>query len=390
MKNFILIIGVLLSSVHFAQSDINQVLLTITNNNTALKAQLQKEEAQRAGFNIGRELQNPNVSFDYFIGSPSTAGNQTDIAVTQPFDFPTTYKRKKNLAEAQAVSVAFQSDALKQEIMLEAKLICVELVYQEKLRVQLTEQETNINSILETFEQKLAKGDGNGMDVSKAKLQLMQVASDIQAVNTAIDKLNQQLTLLNGGIEISFSAKEYFLNENVITLDELMVNASNNNARLKRMNQNQNIANYQLSVAKTANLPSLEAGYHYQGILGQTFQGVHLGFSIPLWENKNQIKYQKEHLLVTELNTIDYSNQVNSEITQNYESYQNYKAMVEQYNSFFKGANNLELLRKALDYGEMKAIEYFNEINFYNASKVKYLESERNMQMSIVRMMKYE
>lgn len=390
MKNFIFTIGVLISSMLYAQSDINQLVQTITQNNTALKAQLQSQEAQSAGFNIGRELQNPEVGLDYFIGSPATAGNQTDIAVTQPFDFPTTYKRKKELAEAQTAGVSFQSDAMQQELALEVKLICVELIYQEKLKTQLTEQETNISSILETFQQKLAKGDGNGMDVSKAQLQLMQVSSDIQSVNTAIDRLNQELTLLNGGIKIAFSATEYFLNENVMTLEQLQNNAINNNARLKGLNQNQNIANYQLSVAKTANLPKLEAGYHYQGILGQTFQGVHFGFSIPLWENKNQIKYRKENLLVTELNTMDYTNQVNSEITQHYQSFENYKAMLKQYNSFFDGANNLELLRKALDYGEMKAIEYFNEINFYNTSKIKYLESERNMNLSIVKMMKYE
>jgi outer membrane protein TolC len=363
---------------------------SVANNNTELKAQQQSQVAQAEGFNMGRELANPDVGIDYFIGSPSTAGNQTDIAITQPFDFPTTYKRKKELAESQTLGLTHQSNALKQNLMQEVKLICVEIVYQEKLKRQLIEQETNISSILETFEQKLAKGDGNGMDVSKAKLQLMQVSSDIQAVNTAIATLNQELTQLNGGIPLSFSDNNYFMNENTKSLEELQNTATVNNAILKGFNQNQEIANRQYALAKTANLPSLEAGYHYQGILGQTFQGVHFGFSIPLWESKNKIKYQKENILVNELYTLDYTNQVNSEITQHYQTYENYKKMMIQYDSFFKDANNLELLRKALDYGEMKAIEYFNEINFYNSSKVKYLETEKDMYLSIVKMTKYE
>ena len=69
MKNFIFTIGVLISSMLYAQSDINQLVQTITQNNTALKAQLQSQEVQSAGFNMGRELQNPEVGLDYFIGS---------------------------------------------------------------------------------------------------------------------------------------------------------------------------------------------------------------------------------------------------------------------------------------------------------------------------------
>lgn len=390
MKELIFTISLLICFNLNGQSEVNKVILSILENNTEVKAYQQEQVALAQGYNMGRELTNPSVGFDYFIGSPSTAGNQTDIAITQPFDFPTTYKRKKELAGSQTLGLTFQSEAMKQNLIQEVKLICVEIVYQEKLKLQLMEQEANISSILETFEQKLAKGDGNGLDVSKAKLQLMQVSSDIQAVNTAIARLNQELTLLNGGIPISFSDHNYFMNENTKSLEELQQTADANNAILKGFNQNQEIANNQYALAKTAHLPSLEAGYHYQGILGQTFQGAHFGFTIPLWENKNKIKYQKENIMVNELSTLDYINQVNSEIKQQHQTYENYKKMMLQYDSFFKDANNLELLRKALDYGEMKAIEYFNEINFYNSSKVKYLETERNMNLSIVRMMKYE
>jgi hypothetical protein len=115
----------------FSQGDINAVIQSVTSNNTELKAQQQSQVAQTEGFNIGRELSNPDVGFDYFIGSPSTAGNQTDIAITQPFDFPTTYKRKKDLAESQTLGLTHQSEALKKKILPEVKLNCLPIFYQE-------------------------------------------------------------------------------------------------------------------------------------------------------------------------------------------------------------------------------------------------------------------
>ncbi len=390
MKKLILILLISNGINMFGQLTINEVLAEIENNNTSLKAQEENEKAQVASFNIGRELANPEVSYDYFIGSPSTAGNQTDIAVTQPFDFPTTYKKKKELAASKTISVGYQTQALRQNIMQDAKLICVEIIFQEKLKSQLEQQKDNIASILQTFEEKLLKGSGNGMDVSKAQLQLMQVETSIQIVNTNITQLNKELSLLNGGLDIVFSDTLYFMNENTKSLDDLKTNGTKVNPLKLSYDQNKEIAIKNLAVAKANILPKMEAGYHYQGILGQTFQGVHFGFSIPLWENKNEVKYYQEQQNVAEAYSLDYNMQVLTEIQMHYESYENHKTTLAKYQAFFDNANNLNLLRKALDNGQLKAVEYFNEINYFNQSKISYLTTEKEMYKSIVMMTKYE
>jgi len=62
------------------------------------------------------------------------------------------------------------------------------------------------------------------------------------------------------------------------------------------------ITQKQLPLSKNMWLPKLEAGYHYHGILGQTYNGVHTGHSIPLWENKNTVKLQKVQFTFDNLN----------------------------------------------------------------------------------------
>jgi outer membrane protein, heavy metal efflux system len=49
------------------------------------------------------------------------------------------------------------------------------------------------------------------------------------------------------------------------------------------------IGQQMVEVSKALNLPKFETGYHYQAMLGQRFNGLHLGLTIPLWENKNKV-----------------------------------------------------------------------------------------------------
>ena len=47
--------------------------------------------------------------------------------------------------------------------------------------------------------------------------------------------------------------------------------------------------------------PKMELGYHYQEFIGQKFNGLHTGISIPLWQNKNTVKQKKAQFLFADL-----------------------------------------------------------------------------------------
>ncbi|MFT4545143.1 MAG: cobalt-zinc-cadmium efflux system outer membrane protein, partial [Bacteroidia bacterium] len=51
------------------------------------------------------------------------------------------------------------------------------------------------------FEKRLEKGDGNVMDVNKARLQLLDAKKRVTENETAISTLNTKLVELNGGID---------------------------------------------------------------------------------------------------------------------------------------------------------------------------------------------
>jgi len=66
--------------------------------------------------------------------------------------------------------------------------------------------------------------------------------------------------------------------------------------RSPKANTHNKIMKKQIAVQRSLSLPRMETGYHAQGILGQSYKGIHAGITVPLWENKNKVKAAKANL----------------------------------------------------------------------------------------------
>ncbi len=374
-----------------AQSGLETVLTDISKNNKTLQTQSKYWEAQKLQYNTGNTLYDPTVSYDFMRGTPNAiAGNQTDITVTQRFDFPTVYGKKKNLANEKSKQADFYITANRQEILLEAKKICIELVYRNKLQERIIERKAKTEKFLTDFQTKLNKGEGNILDVNKAKLQLIEINKDYQLNISTINQLNQRLPELNGGIELVFNENAYPEYLPVLSFEELEATIENNDPIKKYLEQHTVIAQKQIEVSKALTLPKFEAGYHYQGILGQNFHGARIGVSIPLWENKNRVKQSQAELSVTEVQLNEHKTEHFYNIKQLYEKYTNLQKILAEYQTVLSTINSIQLLDKALKFGEITTIQYFLEASYFYTATNNYLQAEKEYNEVIAELYRYQ
>ncbi|MEX1001318.1 MAG: TolC family protein [Crocinitomicaceae bacterium] len=373
-----------------AQSTIDSVLSSIEKNNKTIQANVQFWEAKKLEYQTGLTPNNPTVDYDYLIGTPSNAGNQTDFAVTQSFDFPTAYSKKKQLSNEQIVQAEFQLTSTRQMVLFEAKKVCIELVYRNKYQLELQKRKVNTEKWLLAFQKKLEKGDGNILDVNKAKLQLIEINAAFQENQSSINQLNQKLTELNGGQPIVFTDTDYAQLPSLPDFETLESEIEANDPTRKYLEQEKVINQKQVELSKAMSLPKLETGYHYQAILGQRFSGIHFGLSIPLWENKNKVKTQQANLIFADLNLEDHRNEHYHHIQQTYEKQQNLSLTLKEYESLFKDLNTVKLLDKSLTLGEISSIEYFMEMTYYYNALKNYLETEKEYHQTIAELYKYQ
>ncbi len=373
-----------------AQSNMDTILSTISKNNKTLIASQQYYQAVNLQYKTGLTPYNPTAEYDFLSGSPANAGNQQDFTISQSFDFPTAYIKKNQLANQQIIQSEYQFTVKRQDILLEAKKVCIALVYHNKLQTIFGQRKKDAEKLLSNFQVRMDKGEGNIMDVNKAQLQLIEIKKEFQENISATNQLNQKLTELNGGIAISFSDTIYPSLPIIPTFEQLEKDYEGADPLLKILQQEKVIAQKQIEVSKAMWLPKAEVGYHYQGILGQTYRGIHTGITIPLWENKNTVKQKKSQLLLTDFELEAHVNEHYFHIKHIYEKYANLKIALAEYQTVFASLNNTALLNKALMLGQISSIEYFMEMSYYNNAFNNYLQTEKEFYEVISELYKYQ
>ncbi|MDX2067788.1 MAG: TolC family protein [Haliscomenobacter sp.] len=372
------------------QNNIKNVLASIEKNNKTLVSQRQYWEAKKLEYKTGLTLPNPTVQGQYLLGSPATAGNQTDFFAVQPFDFPGTYKKRRQLAETQAAQSTAGLAATRQQVLLEAKLSCVELVYRNKLRAHLSRRQVALERIGRDFQTKLDQGEGNILNVNKVKLQLLELSQLIKENETAQQGLLNHLRALNGGLAIVFTDTIYPLAPSNLSFEQIEQENEAADPLLKTLEQEQVIAEKQVELSKIWRLPKFELGYHYQSILGQRFNGIHTGLTLPLWEHKYRREQQQALLQFTNLQVQDHRNEHFYTIKKLYDQQAALKTGLEQYTSVLSGIQSIPLLDKALAMGEITTVEYFLEVSLYQNALLYFLRTEWEYQGLMVQLFKYQ
>jgi len=372
------------------QGTIDALLVSIEANNKTLQTVKKAGEAQILQNSTGLTLENPQINYDYMIGRPVGAGNQTDIVVSQGFDFPGVYMKKKELSLEKNKLTDMNYQIVLKQILYDAKFICVDQIYRNKLNHEYELRKKSLEQLISNFQKKMDKGEATIIEVNKVQLQLIELNKEYELNLSMIRQNNSKLTALNGGIVVELNDVEYPVSLVNQTFDGYYAEISDKDPMLKMAEQQNTIAQKQIEMSKSMTFPKFELGYHYQGILGQTFNGAHAAVTIPLWENKNVVKASQANAETIELEKQVYQNDRYFELKGVYEKYQALNKTLIQYQSVFSTFTNTALLEKAYNLGEMNIIEYFQELTFYYENYNDFLETELELNQTMVELLKYD
>lgn len=387
----LLLIGLLVLglSLNIQAQDLKEVLQSIENNNLSLKAQNQYIESQRIGFKTELNLANPEIEYEKNFSDRN--GNPYEILISQDFDFPTVYLQKNKLKKAKTANLNNMLQESRQDILLSAKKTCLNLIYQNKAKEQLTVRYENAQKLVSFFQKKLKQGDANILEMNKVKIVLLNIKNQLQLCNTQIANLNEELKQLNGGKQISIKSNLYpnfILEEDYAKLE---MDVLNNTPSLNKMKANMNIASKQTALAKNQILPKLNLGYRYMNSdINKSFNGINIGISIPLWESRNRVKFAKLNQLSQESEFLSQEKILLSDVQKNYQNYMGLKASLAEYRQILEGSNMDSLLKKALDFGQISSIEYFMESIYFYESYDTYLQIEKEYHLAIADLLKYQ
>uniref|UniRef100_UPI0032180913 TolC family protein n=1 Tax=uncultured Draconibacterium sp. TaxID=1573823 RepID=UPI0032180913 len=376
-----LIVKILLLILPFGLSaqTIESVLSEIERNNTTLLAYQNLNKAQKLENKTGIYFENPEAEFHYLWGDPSAIGNRKDFTISQSFDFPTAYGIKKKIANAKNEQSDLEFQLQRKSILYKAKTMCNELIYLNALNNVLQKRAADAANIAKAYASKFNQGEVNILEKNKAQFNLLNARKELEANETERKVLVSELTSLNGGNPISFNQSSYALLQLPVSFESWYTEYESKNIVLQQAAGEIGISEKQIKLSKAMSLPKISGGYMSEAVEGEAFRGVSVGISIPLWENKNTVKLatarQQVALQVVNDKKIKTYNQLKGQ----YEKAVSLQKTLVSYRQELQAVNSSELLKKALEAGELSLIEYLMELTLYYETTDKFLSIENEL-----------
>ena len=374
-----------------AQNSIDQVLKSIETNNKSLQANTKMTDAQKLEAQTGKFLANPSVEWEQMWGNRNNPGSEYTLTVKQSLDFPTTYSNKNKLANLKANTIGFQSAAYRQQLLLNAKQTCIEIIYLRKQKSLLDERLANAETMFALYKKRFESGDANQLELNKIQLELLNAQNQSRLNKAALTAAEEQLRNLNGGKPITFDATDYPAGEELINFDQLQAAFMDADPNLKSLTGNQEIANREVKLSRSLTLPKFDVGYKRNAAKDHVASnGFMVGVSIPLFENKNTVKKAKAQAEFVTASLEDNRLNLKTNLQQLYQQAEALQISRADYAKVLEQQRNIELLNKVLNAGQLSVIDYFTELTTIYDSHQSYLDVEKEYHSILAQLYQYK
>ena len=389
----------------------DELLQLIEQNNKDLKAGASQTEAFKWQARTENNLPDPEVTYSHLWGNKEGMGFTGEFIASQSFNFPTLYAQRNKLNESRFRSFDAQYAVSRQQILLQAQQACLDLIYLNQLQALLDERLANAEALSRFYASQLEKGSTNIIETNKIDLELLNARNEARQNEAARQAKLEELTALNGGVPVAFADTVYRSAwEYPSDFEAFRVEALASLPEMQALQSDQAAASRSVAVSKQQWLPNLTLGYRmnpssggdrYNGVLvgisiplfsnrGKVKQAKALvGISIPLFSNRGKVKQAKAERFYAEAKVQSFTDTETAALRQVWVQAGKLKASADEYASVLRQQNNIALLNKAIQAGQISMIEYFVNVTTFYQSMQNYLQLQNEYQKAMAQLYRF-
>lgn len=363
-----------------AADPIAPILRQIEQNNRRLQSAREALKADVLEIKATNNLDNPEVNYAHLFNSDRTSQQQSELTVVQGFDFPTVYavRSKANKLEANTAESNYMVE--RREVLLEAKLLCLDLIGLNREANLLHLLQHHADSLVRLCDSRLQAGDASVLEANRAKLDLMTIRAELADNAAAHRAALQQLLAMNANVYIDQMVIDAYpttptLPDYETLRDELLPQ----NKQLLQADAATRAAQKQVTVDKQGWLPRLQLGYRRNTAPTEQFNGFVVGGSLPLFANRGKVRASQARALSAELAKEDAALTAEATLQALYnEAHSLCEAMTAYDLPLMQ--QSFTLLGKALAGGQLTWHEYFVEMEALVRRGQSYIQLENRYQ----------
>ena len=395
IMSLVLLVGCLTAGAQqtpVVAKSIDEVLQSVRQNNKMLKAGESQTEALKLQARSENNLADPTVTYSHLWGNHEGMGFTGELVASQAFDFPTLYAQRGKLNQERFRTFDAQQSALRQQILLQTELACMDLIYLNRLQALLDERLHNAEELSRFYDTQLEKGATNIIEVNKIELELLNARNETRQNEAARKAKLEELKALNGGVAIEFTDSVYrSVPEYPVSFEAFQLEALGELPEVNELVWSEAAAERQIAVAKNQWLPNLTVGYRMNPSSGgERFNGFIVGVSIPLFSNRNKVKQAKAEHYAANQRLSGVMKTQTAALHQLWTKAGELKKSVDEYATVLEQQNSIALLNKAIQAGQLSMVEYFVNVTTFYQSMQNYLQLQNDYQKTLAEMYRFK
>lgn len=356
----------LTSANAYAQSSIADILSSVEKSNLRLQSLKHSNEADVLDLRADNALAGPAVEYSPFYSKDYSGVASSELIISEEIDFPTKYANRRKQADLKSEILDNEYAAARRDILLEAELLCLDIIRSNKLNALLRQRMERAETVIALYDKKMKAGDADILTYNKAKMEKMTVANAQAEAESEQQELLRALQTLNGGKSITLTATDF--PERTIDIDfpTFMQHSLSINPDILAAQSNVKASEHDVASSRQSWLPSIKAGYRRNTAEREAQNGFMVGASFPLFSTSSAVKAAKQRQLSAQLALDDSRQQAEAELRSRYDELLHLRKSIDQMDNSLL-TETISLLDKALNYGQINALEYYTEIdNIYS------------------------
>lgn len=371
--------------VSWAQNSAEAVLASVEKNNPELQALRKRTESEKYGFKAERMVEAPEVGFDYLWGSPADIGTRKDISVTQSIDIATISGTKGKIAKSESELSDMQFNVRRQEILLQAKLLYINIIYCNAVGAELERRLERSEKVESVYRDMQVRGETDMIEVNKAHLAYLAQRNALARNKMEAEGFRLELQRLNGGEPLGINDLSYVRRDMLpADFDTWYKEVADRSPEIRAARQNVKVNEAVARGIKMSSCPTITAGYMAELVKGSNFRGLTLGLSIPLWSARSKTRQANLSCEASRLEVKDVEASEYSALRSLYEKASGLKDLSDELAlSLAVSDEAMSMTEKKFNEGEISLMDSIMELSLYYSVVDESLAASKDYDLAL-------
>lgn len=371
-----------LTGVLAAQPHYSEVLKAVEEHNPVLQAAQKRSEAHQAEARVGMLLPDPTVEGAYYWGTPSEIGIRWDLSVSQSFEMPSVMVRRARLRNLEQDAARLSYEVVRNKMLYETQKLCADLIYCQAVAEILEDRTATAVRLANLYQKRFDAGDCSVLEYNRAQLYLAKVQKEAADACLEGQHVRTALITMAGDAAYAFRQREYDSVPLPPNFDEWYKDRELQNPVLKALSNQADADELKGQLSRAQWLPNVSVGYASENIVGETFRGVTVGLTLPLWSQQRAVRQAALEQEASQQELVAERSKLYADLQCLMHHLYALRLNLDNLRTAYMRCNSISLLDKALEAGEINLEDYLLQLDSYVDIQLQIWQLARELELS--------